>query len=278
VVPGADGPRGTQVLTAGAADPFERRSERAARLASESPAAAEPLRFAAALFRLQGRLAAALAARHRDAPLAGHPERDFARLADLSESLWAFAESEGPPELAALAAPRRADTPEAARGRLVLYWGGERDTAEDYLSRALLRPYVETLAGLKVAPDRLHREGHCPFCGGRPIVSFRKADPESHGAARWLSCGLCATEWLFNRIRCPSCFEEDPAKLPAFQGGTFAGVRLEACETCRRYVKSIDLTLDMRPIPEVDDLASIAMDLWALEQGFSRIEPGWAGI
>jgi len=28
----------------------------------------------------------------------------------------------------------------------------------------------------------------------------------------------------------------------------------------------------------VDDLASIAMDLWAVEQGFTRIEPGMAGL
>jgi formate dehydrogenase maturation protein FdhE len=31
-------------------------------------------------------------------------------------------------------------------------------------------------------------------------------------------------------------------------------------------------------MPEVDDLASIALDLWAVEQGFTRIEPGLAGV
>ena len=31
-------------------------------------------------------------------------------------------------------------------------------------------------------------------------------------------------------------------------------------------------------IPEVDDLVSLAMDLWAQEQGFARLEPGLAGI
>jgi formate dehydrogenase maturation protein FdhE len=55
-------------------------------------------------------------------------------------------------------------------------------------------------------------------------------------------------------------------------------LRIEACETCHRYVKSIDLSQDARPIPEVDDLASIAMDLWAVDQGFTRFEPGLAGI
>ena len=93
-----------------------------------------------------------------------------------------------------------------------------------------------------------------------------------------LGCALCGGEWLFGRILCPSCFEEDPAKLPSFPSETHPTVRIEACETCHRYVKSIDLSEDARPIPEVDDLVSLSMDLWAVEQGFARIEPGLAGL
>jgi FdhE protein len=98
------------------------------------------------------------------------------------------------------------------------------------------------------------------------------------GARRMLGCALCGGEWLFGRILCPSCSEGDPLKLPSFQNDKHPAVRIEACETCRRYVKSLDLSEDARPIPEVDDLASIAMDLWAAEQGFTRIEPGLAGL
>jgi FdhE protein len=47
--------------------------------------------------------------------------------------------------------------------------------------------------------------------------------------------------------------------------------------THRGYVKSIDLTVDAHAIPEVDDLDSISMDLWATSEGFARIEPGLAG-
>ena len=80
------------------------------------------------------------------------------------------------------------------------------------------------------------------------------------------------------RIYCPACSEEDPAKLPVFRSDTYLTVRIEACESCRRYLKSIDLTQDNRPIPEVDDLLSLGMDLWALDEGFTRIEPGLAGV
>ena len=262
----------------GAGEPFETRGERARKLAAETRAAAELLRFAAALFHVQGSVAAALAARHRDAPLTGRLGEDALRLADLGETLYSFAERKGPPELAEESRARQADGLEAGRARLLVYWTGERETAGDYLSRALLRPYVETLSHLGLVPDRMHRDGNCPFCGGRPIVSFRRGDPESHGAGRWLVCGLCGTEWPFSRVRCPSCGEQDPDKLPSFRSDAHPIARLEACESCRRYVKSLDLTMDARPIPEVDDLASIAMDLWAIGQGFERIEPGWGGV
>ena len=93
-----------------------------------------------------------------------------------------------------------------------------------------------------------------------------------------LGCALCGGEWLFGRILCPSCSEGDPDKLPSFQNEKHKAVRIEACETCHRYVKSIDLSEDARPIPEVDDLVSLSMDLWAVEQGYTRIEPGLAGL
>jgi FdhE protein len=67
-------------------------------------------------------------------------------------------------------------------------------------------------------------------------------------------------------------------KLPSFQSATHPVARIEACETCRGYVKSIDLTVDGRAIPEVDDLVSLSMDLWAAGEGFTRIEPGLAGV
>ena len=80
------------------------------------------------------------------------------------------------------------------------------------------------------------------------------------------------------RVRCPSCGEADPQKLPSFGSDPHPGVRLETCDTCHRYVKSIDLTLDGRAIPEIDDLCSLSLDLWAAEQGYERLEPSLAGV
>ena len=137
---------------------------------------------------------------------------------------------------------------------------------------------MELLASERRSPVRDRRAGSCPFCGGFPWVSSRRTLPESHGAARGLVCALCAGSWDFPRIRCASCGEANPEKLPVFHDPGNTAVRVEACETCKRYLKSIDLSLDARPIPEVDELASVALDLWAVEQGYERIEPGLAGI
>ena len=99
------------------------------------------------------------------------------------------------------------------------------------------------------------------------------------GAARSLVCALCGTEWPFPRIRCAACQRGRSREAPlASRAEAHPSVRIEACETCKHYVKSLDLTLDARPLPEVDDLVSLTMDLWAIEEGWTRLEPGWAGI
>jgi len=260
------------------AQEFERRAARAELLARPGAAAEGPLAFAAGLYRVQARVADTLESGHASQPLSGHLAEDVEALLASSSAVLRYVAEEGPEELAQQARERQKDLPSTVQARLQVYWTGNRSSAEDYLSRAILRPYVEFLRCLNVAPDRVHRRGQCPFCGGMPWVAARREGSAMEGARRMLACALCGGEWFFGRILCPSCFEEDPHKLPHFQDDRHPVVRIEACETCHRYVKSIDLSEDARPIPEVDELVSLAMDLWAVEQGYTRIEPGLAGL
>lgn len=258
---------------------FQRRAERARLLAGEAVAAGEPLSFAAGLYQVQGRLATAIAALHDTRrALTGRLTDDLSALIEVSSELLGFAAENGPPGLAGVAGERSREAASVLGSRLVVFWGADRATEPDYLSRALLRPYVEVLARLGVAPNRTLRTGHCPFCGAPPWIAARRSAADSDGASRFLGCGLCGGEWLFARIRCPSCSEQNPERLPFFRSDRYPAARIEACETCRRYVKSIDLTVEGMAIPEVDDLVSIGMDLWAAAQGFARIEPGLAGF
>jgi len=255
---------------------FARRAARAELLAARSDPAREPLRFAAGLYRVQGRLATALPA--QGGPLSGRLKEDADRVGRGRDGLLRFAAECGPPGLAEAAWAHGREDPSRAGSRLLAFWEGDPQSRDDYLSRALLRPYVEVLAGLGITPDRPRPPGHCPFCGGPPWIAARRSGSEEDGAQRVLGCSLCGGEWPFARIRCPCCLEEDPEKLPSFQSEAHPVVRIEGCEVCHAYVKSIDLTLDGCAIPEVDDLVSVGMDLWAAQEGFRRIEPGLAGI
>ena len=250
-----------------------KRAERAELLAPQAAAAEAPLRFAAGLYRAQRELARALAS----GPLSADLDEQAGPLLASAEPLLRHTVS-GPPQLSEEARNRLQDDAQTARTRLLVYWSGDPEARGDYLSRALLKPWVELLAAERRRPVRDRREGTCPFCGGLPWVSARRIMPESHGAQRLLHCALCAGQWDFPRIRCASCGEADPDLLPSFQDEKHPAARIEACDTCKRYVKSIDLSLDARPIPEVDDLVSLALDLWAADQGYQRIEPGLAGI
>ena len=100
--------------------------------------------------------------------------------------------------------------------------------------------------------------------------------------SRKYTCPRCHLAFVSRKspksIRCPACGEEDPGKLPFFTAPLHEGVRIEACDSCKIYVKSIDLSLDARRVPEIDDLVSLSMDLWATEHAYVRMEPGLAGL
>lgn len=235
------------------------------------------MNFAAGLYRVQGKSAARLAAESGKKPLTGRLPEDAEALLPAIAPVLDYAAGSGPGPLAEAARARLNDADSTAGTRLTAYWSGEA-SSDDYLSRAILRPYAAVLKAFRIEPGRQRAKGRCPACGGSPWIAARREGSLTEGARRMLGCALCGGEWLFERILCPACFEEDPRKLPSFRDDRHPTVRIEACETCRRYVKSIDLSEDARPIPEVDDLVSIAMDLWAAEQGYGRIEPGLAGI
>jgi formate dehydrogenase maturation protein FdhE len=254
---------------------FEHRASRAAMLAEASINAAA-LRFAAGLYRAQAGVAAALAG-HGTA-LTGSLEPDLAALDGPLDAIVRYAGEHGPPGL-------RADVDAYAtdgRARLIAWWHGSRAGRTDYLARALLRPYGETLAATGVTPEppvgRPPAMASCPRCGGPPWIGWRRSGSGDEAAQRFLGCAVCGTERALGRIACAGCGETASDKLAVFQTERHPAARIEACDTCQRYIKTIDLTVDGLAVPEVDDLCSLSMDLWATEQGYERLEPSLAGV
>ncbi len=250
---------------------FERRAARARLLAAKPSSGVEPLRFAAGLFDMLGETSEAVLALHHSRALTGAFELDAARVLEPLLGVYRFLANDGPGPLRAVAAQQCSTRAPA----LAAMWSGLED---DFAAQLVLRAYAEALVFAHVPPQREPRPGACPQCGQPPTICFRRPAAGTDGAARWLVCGLCATEWQTNRIRCPHCGETDPERLPSFHAETWPIARVEACDQCQAYVKSIDLSLDGSAVPEVDELLSLGLDLWAVEKGYTRLAPGLAGL
>ena len=98
------------------------------------------------------------------------------------------------------------------------------------------------------------------------------------GAARSLICPFCLGEWDFRRILCPGCGEENHQKLPVFHAEDFDYVRIECCDTCKTYIKTVDFTKNGHAEVLVDDLASSPLDLWARDRGYARLQANFLGV
>ena len=127
---------------------------------------------------------------------------------------------------------------------------------ESYAAR--LREKVDSAAWLK---------GQCPVCGGAPLMGRL----EEETGKRRLQCGLCRTEWDFKRVGCPFCGTEDQEKLRFFFDETDDIYRVEVCNECKAYLKTIDARKAERDIVLlVEDLATVHLDLIARREGYAR--------
>jgi hypothetical protein len=265
-----------------AVSPWLGRSERAEELRERHPFAAEVLTLYLTLLPVQEE--AWTAARERPP----HPEA----LADWAAGhvLGAVVEatvSAGPPALAAAVRDRAAGADPLA-GWLA---DAELDAVDRYLARASLAPALEALgeaAGAACAPAREGAE-LCPRCGGRPQLGCVEASGEALvSGPRSLLCSRCATRWSASRSVCAACGEADEARLMVYaerwgegngaDSALFGHLRIAACTTCRRYLIEVDTGRDPRAVPEVDELAALPLDLYASDQGLTKLTTNLMGF
>ena len=156
----------------------------------------------------------------------------------------------------------------------------EADHALRFIVEAVLQPFVEQAVIAEPARRLPKPEARgpirCPFCNALPVVGVLRE--EGHGAKRTLVCGLCLNEREYLRVVCPSCGEQQFDALPVYTADQLEHVRIEACDRCRSYLKTIDLTKDGLAIPLVDDIASVSLDLWARDRGYVRLRANLLGL
>jgi len=263
------------------------RIERARTLQPIYPFAAEGLRFyekvAEAQRQVYGELEGLLgAAKKPRAPRTlRDDELDVAVVAPRFRCFLSAVENAAPSSLAHSAREIRLAGDERAGNLLSRLWQSGRDSAQDdpaprLLGWIFLQSCAEYLADHSEVPLPDETPSTCPLCSSRPQVGVLR--PEGEGGRRSLICALCAHEWKYRRIVCPYCGEENVHKLAVYSAESIPYVRVEACDTCRNYLKSIDLTKDGRAVPVVDELATIPLNLWAAEHGYQKPEPNLLGL
>ena len=190
-------------------------------------------------------------------------------------------EQNAPNALAAAAREIAAMPSDSWVALLTSYWevGGRLDQQigafAQFFPRAFLQPYAALVAGGTAVPPLLGTTRTCPLCEGRPVIGVMRV--EGDGGKRFMVCSFCGYEWEFRRILCPTCGEVDEKKLPVYVAEQFPHVRVEVCDTCKFFVRTIDLTKDGHAVPVVDDLAAIPLTLWAHEHGYRRLQSNLLG-
>ncbi|MEA2634279.1 MAG: FdhE protein [Chloroflexota bacterium] len=261
-----------QVLEAAAArtaNPWPLRRERAAELAERYPHAAEMLRLYQALTVVQEKAPKETPSTH----IAEYAARNILPgIVDVTIEAGPRALRDG-----VIAVFCSADLVE-----LVQRWlDGEHLTpVETYLARASASPLLEAMKSPHPALPQRGREMHqCPACGGLPQLSYFAVSGEALvSGPRYLVCSRCANNWVFSRMTCAGCGESTGTQLPIYQEQErFPHVRVDGCQTCRKYLLTLDLRRETRAVPVVDEIAALPLDLFARDQGLTKITPNLMG-
>jgi formate dehydrogenase accessory protein FdhE len=160
--------------------------------------------------------------------------------------------------------------------------GAEQSLVDRYLARAACAPVLEAMdpdaLGVLCPGERGARV--CPRCGGPPQLGFFALSGEDLVTGpRHLVCARCAASWVYPRMVCAGCGEETSGRLTVYsEAERFPHARIDACETCRRYVLAFDLRRDAEAVPVVDELASLPLDLYAGERGLQKVTPNLMGF
>jgi FdhE protein len=118
-------------------------------------------------------------------------------------------------------------------------------------------------------------EGYCPVCGAWPAF----AEVRGIERGRYLRCGRCGGNWQAQCLNCSYCGMTDHKELVSLVPEKSASnAVIEACKRCLGYLKIFTTLQGSAPIKVmVDDLASVDLDIAALELGYRRpAGPGYA--
>jgi len=214
----------------------------------------------------------------RSESLVGDPGKDINRLRPGLRQVLELTLSTGSDYLAGSARALLESSADDLDEMVVDYWQNPSDI--QFFAKAVIQPYglliAERGGGLPGTTVEA-RENRCRVCSGKPQLCYLEAH-EQEGSTRKLQCAVCLSSWTFRRVVCANCLEEDPGKLGFFSTPDLAHVRVETCDTCLYYIKGIDMGVTGLAVPVVDEVAAAPLDIWAREQGYTKIELNLVGV
>jgi FdhE protein len=256
---------------------WQQRIDRAAHLAATDEAARPLLTAYGDLLGLQRDCYEAL--RRSGDRLTGSLDRDLPAVRACAGPMLRTVARIGPPPVAEEA--RRVLAGAESDVDAIVLAGWRPSSGHGFFPKIVLQPYAECLASMGLRPtqrDRQSGKAACPFCGGIPQLSILQRGGDADAGGRQLLCATCFTTWPFGRILCAQCGEEDEHRLGYFHTAAFDHLRVDACDTCMHYLKTVDLTRQGHAVPLVDEVAGAALDLWARDRGYRKIELNVVGL
>jgi FdhE protein len=147
---------------------------------------------------------------------------------------------------------------------------------EDDLTMLLFlisKPYFLGLRDVCRRGARIWEEGRCPVCNAQPSLSWVGED-----GRRQISCSFCATVGYYERTGCVICQNNNKPKQNVFLFEGEEGFRVNTCDECKSYIKTIEGGLLFSTGPDVADLMSLPLDIVVQEKGFQRRSPNPIGM
>ena len=147
-----------------------------------------------------------------------------------------------------------------------------------FLAQAALTPQLAAVTEALAAGHNeqgVWEHGHCPHCGRPPFMG----ELRGREGQRWHICSFCGASYRAARLQCPFCLEREEERLRVFTTDSLPFFEVRVCKTCRCYIKLADLREQAETSPAaLSDLASMPLDMLALQEGYSRPAPSAWGF
>lgn len=147
-----------------------------------------------------------------------------------------------------------------------------RNTLLEFLINQTINPVLEIYAARLKHHIKFDAwdQGFCPVCGEPPAIAALQDDT----GKRILICPACRSEWSFQRTQCPFCKNQDQQKLSYLFVENDDKYRIELCDKCRQYLKTIDLRKINTDIDyEIENIVTLHLDIIARDKGYTNSHP-----